>query len=502
MDRSAKKIQTAWRSARITRIDQVKYCEAKNKDGTCCVCRKMWLRYCKRHYLEKFPSWTRTEHSQLYGNSVTGNGHYGWVKCLTALPGNLFASGSEDKTIKLWADDSCIDTLLGCTSQVLCMKLMKDGTHLAAGSLDAGVRIWDTRTGQLTQEFRRDPYNPEIPGHSSRVDCLATLGSDIKLASGSHDKTIMVWNTENGLRLHTLTGHQSSITSLVTLGDGIRLGSASQDRDLRLWDTNSGECLNVLIGHNWSVTCLKVLGDGETLASGSLDTTIKIWNTKIGKCVRTLGKMSPRLLSEIQSGKIRALARFTGDDPEAFGLKIEDMELAASRQSILDLEVLGDGETLVFLEDSRMLHLCNSKTGKYIGVLEGHTGMVNEVHVFKDGRTLATGARYPDTTIRIWDTLTGRCKQKLRGHTDSIYCLTTLEDGSLVSGSYDETVRMWKLEKLPFATLLLCFAKMIGRGSSYFIYSSPLILRMIKSNFGFIAAKYKPSPRRLAGSLR
>lgn len=461
-------------------MEKIKYCEAKKGDRTRCICKKTRLRYCEYHYLEKLSPWRPW-------SGRSRNGHNGYIKCLTAVPGNYYASGSEDMTIKLWADDSCIDTLLGCTSQVLCMKLMNDKIHLAAGSLDAGVRIWNTRTGEMTQKFKQDPYNREIPGHSSRVDCLATLGSDIKLASGSEDNTIMVWNTENGSRLHTLVGHQYGISSLATLGDGIRLGSASKDGDIRLWDTNSGDCLHVLVGHKWPVTCLKVLGDGETLASGSLDTTIKIWDTKIGKCVRTLGKMSSSLrlaaavgLRSAKSGGRQTRTLIIGKDGTPFGLKVGEVK------SILDLEVLRDGETIVCLTDSKTLHLWNSKTGKYIGRLKGHTGMVNAMHVFKDGRTLATGARYPDTTIRIWDTQTGRCKQKLQGHTDSIYCMTTLEDGSLVSGSRDQTVRVWKIEKLPFITLVLCIAKKIGRGSSFSIYCSSLILRMIKSNFGFI----------------
>ena len=57
---------------------------------------------------------------------------------------------------------------------------------------------------------------------------------------------------------------------------------------------------------------------------------------------------------------------------------------------------------------------------------------------------LVSGSR--DSTIRVWDLDTGRCRHVLRGHTDSVRCLE-LQGRFAVSGSYDHTVRVWDYQR-------------------------------------------------------
>jgi WD40 repeat protein len=59
-----------------------------------------------------------------------------------------------------------------------------------------------------------------------------------------------------------------------------------------------------------------------------------------------------------------------------------------------------------------------------------------------DGMTLASGSL--DTTVRLWDPVTGREVATLRGHTSRIIRLAFSPDGkTLASGSWDKTVRLW-----------------------------------------------------------
>ena len=64
--------------------------------------------------------------------------------------------------------------------------------------------------------------------------------------------------------------------ALAVLPDG-RLASGSDDSTIRLWDQASGSCLAVFEGHQDSVNALAVLPDGR-LASGSDDSTIRLWD--------------------------------------------------------------------------------------------------------------------------------------------------------------------------------------------------------------------------------
>lgn len=73
---------------------------------------------------------------------------------------------------------------------------------------------------------------------------------------------------------------------------------------------------------------------------------------------------------------------------------------------------------------------------------EGHTKPINVLAVFPDGR-IVSGS--DDNTLRVWDSATGRCLTVLEGHTGSINCVTILKNGNLISGSFDSTIRVWDI---------------------------------------------------------
>ncbi len=66
------------------------------------------------------------------------------------------------------------------------------------------------------------------------------------------------------------------------------LASGSHDKTVKLWDVKRGDCLKTYTGHTKEVYAVAFSNDGQTLASGSQDGTIKLWNVKTGKCLKTL----------------------------------------------------------------------------------------------------------------------------------------------------------------------------------------------------------------------
>ena len=95
------------------------------------------------------------------------------------------------------------------------------------------------------------------------------------LASGSEDDTIRLWDAKTGENLRTLKGHRSDVMSVAFHPDGNTLASsagsifANSSGTIRLWDANTGENLKTLTGHTSRVTSVAFSPDGNTLASGS-----------------------------------------------------------------------------------------------------------------------------------------------------------------------------------------------------------------------------------------
>jgi WD40 repeat protein len=83
-------------------------------------------------------------------------------------------------------------------------------------------------------------------------------------------------------------------------------------------------------------------------------------------------------------------------------------------------------------------------TNECVTTLEGHSDHVNSVSLSRWG-TLVSGSR--NETIRVWNLDTNECVTTLKGHSDKVISVSLSRDGiTLVSGSDDETIRVWNLD--------------------------------------------------------
>ena len=101
------------------------------------------------------------------------------------------------------------------------------------------------------------------PNSNGIIFALAVLPNG-DLVSGSSDKTIKIWNTQDGTLKKTLTGHTNWINDLIAV-DQNRLISASDDRTIKIWNSHQKSVIRTLT-----------------------DNTIKIWNIEDGTLKRTV----------------------------------------------------------------------------------------------------------------------------------------------------------------------------------------------------------------------
>ncbi|MFM6248968.1 MAG: trypsin-like peptidase domain-containing protein, partial [Dolichospermum sp.] len=106
-----------------------------------------------------------------------------------------------------------------------------NGRTLASGSSDKTIKIWDGRTGNLLRT---------LSGHSDSVLSVAWSPDGRTLASGSWDKTIKIWDGRTGNLLRTLSGHSYSVWSVAWSPDGRTLASGSSDETIKIWDGRTG----------------------------------------------------------------------------------------------------------------------------------------------------------------------------------------------------------------------------------------------------------------------
>ncbi|KAI8912857.1 WD40-repeat-containing domain protein [Gorgonomyces haynaldii] len=164
-------------------------------------------------------------------------------------------------------------------SDISCLAISPNGLHLATGSNDKKVILWDN---QLQQQH---PLTGSLQGILS-VDF--NQQSDKVLAT-SHDNSTKIWNIERRL-LHTLTGHLSKVYSAKFLGSQ-GVVSGSHDRTIKMWDLTRGYCTNTIFTLS-SCNDLTLLDpDGMTIASGHMDNNIRIWDSRSGNLIREITGM-------------------------------------------------------------------------------------------------------------------------------------------------------------------------------------------------------------------
>jgi WD40 repeat protein len=280
--------------------------------------------------------------------------------------------------------------LEGHTDSVRALCKLGDG-RLASGSSDTAILLWDVTTGV---------DDARLEGHIGRINALCLL-KDGRLASATSDNTIRLWDPTDGAEVGCLEGHTDAVNALCLLQDG-RLASGSSDNTIRTWDVTTGKEIARLKGHTGSILALCLLSDGR-LASGSEDKTIRLWDPSRAEIARLEGHtVYTATLCYLLDGR---LASGSWDDT----IRLWDVEKGVENSCLT-------------VPDAIVPALCSA------------------LCVLPDGR-LAAGSY--DDTIRLWDLIGESEPARIQGHTDSVHALCLLSDGRLASGSSDRTVRLW-----------------------------------------------------------
>ena len=192
-----------------------------------------------------------------------------------AMANDKIAIGKTDGSIQLWdvTTRKKLSTLTEFIDSVLAVTFSPDGTHLAAsGSIDKTVRLWDL-TG--------DSEPVMLPIDRVWTNVLAFSPDGKTLASGSSDKTVQLWDTTTGEPRATLIGHLNGITALAFSPDGSTLASSSTDGIIRFWRTETGAPLaDRITGHTQLMKAATFFEDSSTLASVAFNGEITLWNVK------------------------------------------------------------------------------------------------------------------------------------------------------------------------------------------------------------------------------
>jgi WD40 repeat protein/tRNA A-37 threonylcarbamoyl transferase component Bud32 len=284
--------------------------------------------------------------------------------------------------------------LVGHSDMVLSVAFTLEGDRIATGGYDRTVRLWNVENGRETGIYR---------GHTGAVQGVCFSPDGRRLASVSTDQTVKVIDTVTGQETLSLRGHVGFVREVAFSPDGQRIASGGSDHTVRVWDATSGEELFRLRAHADHVTGLAYCRDGRRLATIGNDRTIKVWNARVGPEAAVLAS---------QDKQVRCLAFSPNGDRLAMGS--------------------GDGTIKVF----------DPKSDGELFVCRGHTNTINDVAFSPDGLLIGSGAG--DLTAKIYDGRTGQELLTYRGHQRGLTGLAFHPDGRRVAtAGGDALVKIW-----------------------------------------------------------
>ena len=218
--------------------------------------------------------------------------------------------------------------------------------------------------------------------------------------------------------------------------DSERIITGSDDTNINVYDTKTGKLRARLQGHEGGVWALQY--EGNILVSGSTDRSVRVWDIEKGRqmqvfqghtsTVRCLQILLPTKVGETSDGRPMMMPK-------------QPLIITGSRDSNLRVWKLPQPGDQYYYQAGPPQE--DTDCPYFVRTLSGHAHSVRAIAAHAD--TLVSGSY--DTTVRVWKISTGEVVHRLQGHSQKVYSVVLDHARNrCVSGSMDNLVKIWSLE--------------------------------------------------------
>ncbi|KAJ9646365.1 hypothetical protein H2199_002414 [Coniosporium tulheliwenetii] len=204
-------------------------------------------------------------------------GHEEVINCLDVSKRGeeLLFSASDDGHIGIWdpRQKEAID-FIETEFPITAVALAEAGNELYSGGIDNDIKVWDLRKKAVTYS---------LLGHTDTVTSLQVSPDSQTLLSNSHDSTVRTWDirpfapTDRNIKTYdgAPSGMEKNLYKASWDPKGQRIAAGSGDRSVVVWEASSGKLLYKLPGHKGSVNDVRFSPTEEPIiVSGSSDRTL------------------------------------------------------------------------------------------------------------------------------------------------------------------------------------------------------------------------------------
>nr|XP_051690133.1 autophagy-related protein 16-1 isoform X5 [Oryctolagus cuniculus] len=247
---------------------------------------------------------------------------------------------------------------------------------LATGGMDRKVKLWEAFGDKC--EFKGS-----LSGSNAGITSIEFDSAGSYLLAASNDFASRIWTVDDYRLRHTLTGHSGKVLSAKFLLDNARIVSGSHDRTLKLWDLRSKVCIKTVFAGS---SCNDIVCTEQCVMSGHFDKKIRFWDIRSETIVREMELLGKITALDLNPERTELLS-CSRDDL----LKVVDLRANAVRQtfSAPGFKCGSDWTRVVFSPDGSYvtagsadgsLYVWSVLTGKVEQVLtKQHSSCINAV---------------------------------------------------------------------------------------------------------------------------
>lgn len=294
------------------------------------------------------------------------------------------------------------------TETVEAVAISPDGKFIATGSFDKTVKLWDALTGKELRTYS----GPQ--GHANQVLCVAFSAKGDQIASGGADNKVCIWDVPVNFPAKTFAVANAA-TGVAVAADGKTFAVAGTDGTVKVFPLGEEKGAIDLKGHTGAVVGVGYLPNGNIWVTAGADKTVRFFTGADGKQLASYttgtADITGLAVRPDSAGVVTTSAdgvmRFWQTPPQV------TRSFPAVKDAVTAFYASADGNTLLYATADKVVTIGSTSNNTAAGTFAGAKANIEAVSLSADGGTVAAGAA--DGGLALWDRQ-GKVKAEVPAH--------------------------------------------------------------------------------------